>query len=136
MRRRVVTMKVYSLKGLLLMALGLCGLLVAAVPVRTQQPTARAIPKTWDDIEIARHEIPLADPVGSPKHVSKDYYYKIPVRPIYKGYPVYAPGREPAGYLDWLRQQEPIIVWDDEGHAPPLKTEANWIRAGEVVFDA
>jgi hypothetical protein len=29
-------------------------------------------------------EIPLADPVGSPKHVSADYYYRIPVAPIYK----------------------------------------------------
>jgi hypothetical protein len=43
------------------------------------------IPRTWDDQEIARHEVPLADPTGSPKHVSSDYYYRIPVRPIYKG---------------------------------------------------
>ena len=49
------------------------------------------IPKTWDDAEIARHEIPLADPIGSPKHVSSDYYYRMPVRPIFKGYPVYGP---------------------------------------------
>jgi hypothetical protein len=94
------------------------------------------IPKTWDDVEIARHEIPLADPVGSPKHVSSDYYYRIPVRPIYKGYPVYAPGHEPAGYMHWLKQQEPVIVWDDRGSAPPLKTEADWIRAGQIAFDA
>jgi hypothetical protein len=69
------------------------------------------IPRTWDDDEIARHEVPLADPTGSPKHVSSGYYYKIPVRPIYKGYPVYAAGREPAGYLDRLKQEEPVIVW-------------------------
>jgi len=29
-----------------------------------------------------------------------------------------------------------VIVWDDHGHAPSLTTEANWISAGEIVFDA
>ena len=94
-----------------------------------------AIPRTWDDQEIARHEIPLADPTGSPKHVSSDYYYTIPVRPIYKGYPVYAPGREPAGYLDRLKQEEPVTVWGGD-HVPRLDTDADWMRAGEIVFDA
>ena len=94
------------------------------------------IPRTWDDTAIATHEVPLADPGASPKHVSSDYYYRIPVRAIYQGYPVYAPGREPAGYLNWLKQQDPVIVWDDKGNAPSLQTEADWIRAGEIVFDA
>jgi hypothetical protein len=94
-----------------------------------------AIPKTWDDAAMATLEIPLADPVGSPKHVSADYYYKMPVRPIYKEYPIYAPGYEPPGYTEWLKRQEPVILWDDKGHAPPLKTEADWIKAGEMVFD-
>jgi hypothetical protein len=94
------------------------------------------IPRTWDDAAMATLEVPLADPVGSPKHVSADYYYRMPVRPIYKEYPIYAPGHEPAGYLDWLKQQEPVILWDDKGHHPPLNTEADWIKAGEMVFDA
>jgi hypothetical protein len=38
--------------------------------------------------------------------------------------------------LDWLKQQDPVIVWDDKDHAPPLKTEADWIKAGEIVFDS
>jgi hypothetical protein len=94
------------------------------------------IPRTWDDAAVATHEVPLADPAASPKHVSSDYYYRIPVRAIYKGYPVYAPGREPAGYLDWLKRQDPVIVWDDKGNAPPLQSDADWIRAGEIVFAA
>ncbi|MBV8571502.1 MAG: hypothetical protein JO319_12870 [Acidobacteriaceae bacterium] len=94
------------------------------------------IPKTWDDAAIATLEVPLADPVGSPKHVPADYYYEIPVRPIYKEYPVYALGREPPGYMEWLKQQEPVVLWDAKGHAPPLKTRADWIKAGEMVFDA
>ncbi|MEO7633299.1 MAG: di-heme oxidoredictase family protein [Blastocatellia bacterium] len=52
-------------------------------------------------------------------------------RQVYKSYPVYAPGEEPAGYLDWLRTQEPKIAFD----ASKLKTEEDWIRAGELVFD-
>jgi Di-haem oxidoreductase, putative peroxidase len=94
-----------------------------------------SVPRVWDDQAIATVELPLANPVGSPRHISSDYYYKIPVRPIYKSYPVYAPGREPAGYMDWLKQQEPEIVWDDAGRKPALNTEADWIKAGEMVFD-
>jgi len=94
------------------------------------------IPKLWDDAAMPRLELPLANPAASPKQASGDYYYRTPVRTIYKQYPVYAPGHKPPGYLDWLKQQEPQIVWDDRGHAPPLKTEADWIRAGEIAFDS
>lgn len=94
------------------------------------------VPKVWDDEAMARLEIPMAHPIGSPKHVSADYYYKIPVRPIYKQYPVYAPGREPAGYMDRLKQQEPVILWNDASRRPELRTEADWIKAGELVFDS
>jgi hypothetical protein len=100
-----------------------------------QSPAPASVPRVWDDQAIATVEVPLANPVGSPKHISSDYYYKIPVRPIYKSYPVYAPGHDPAGYMDWLMSQEPEVVWDDAGHKPALKTEADWIRAGEMVFD-
>ena len=93
------------------------------------------IPKMWDDAEMATLELPLANPAGSPKHVTSDYYYRIPVRPIYKQYALYPDGAGPAGYFEWLRQQEPEIVWgeDQDGrkHAPPLENEADWIKAGE-----
>jgi hypothetical protein len=95
------------------------------IAVWVESAGAQPIPKTWDDQAIATLEIPLADPVGSPKHVSADYYYRIPVAPIYKSYPVYAPGHEPPGYMDWLKQQEPEILWNDAGHAPPLQTDAD-----------
>ena len=90
------------------------------------------IPKVWDDAAIASIDLPLADTAASPVHVSSKYYYGIPVRPIYKSYSVYAPGREPSGYLDWLKRQEPQIAFD----AARLKTTEDWIRAGEIVFDA
>lgn len=115
-----------------------CGAFLIGAEARGQtdpgiNPT---IPRTWDDAAIDTLEVPLANPAGSPKHVSADYYYKIPVRPIYKQYPVYAPGREPPGYTDWLKKQEPVILWDDSGHRPQLATEAEWIKAGQIVFEA
>jgi len=91
---------------------------------------------TWDDDAMATLELPLANPIGSPKQVPGSYYYRIAVRPIYKSYPVYAPGHEPPGYIDWLKRQEPVILWDDKNNAPTLKTNADWIKAGEMVFDA
>jgi hypothetical protein len=75
-------------------------------------------------------EIPLARAEYSPRHISADFYYRIPVRPIYSSYPVYHPDREPQGYLDWLRQREAFKAWDTS----KLTTREDWIRAGESVF--
>ncbi len=47
-------------------------------------------------------EVPHPDPSYSPVPVSADITISVPVRPVYKTYPVYAPGREPAHYLEWL----------------------------------
>jgi len=90
----------FAARKLVLIFFVLVGTASPGPSARTQQssPPARNIPKTWDDEAIATLEIPLADPVGSPRHVSADYYYRIPVAPIYKSYPVYAPGHEPPGY--------------------------------------
>src|SRR5262245_47797977 len=121
-------------RSYLLMASALA--LAAALSSVTAQSSLSSVPKTWDELAIETLEVPLANPIGSPKHLPADYYYRIPVAPIYRNYRVYAPGREPAGYFDSLKQQTPEIVWDDAGHRPPLETEADWIRAGEIVFDA
>jgi hypothetical protein len=73
--------------------------------------------------------------------VTQDFYYKIPIRPIYKSYPIYGPGHEPTGYIEWLKRQKPVVLWDYSSsgkplHAPPLRTREDWIRAGEMVFDS
>src|SRR5215467_7247488 len=116
--------------------LGIWVLIAGGQAQKSGTPFTPTIPKTWDDEAIATLEVPLANPIGSPKHVSSEYYYRIPVRPVYKSYPVYAPGQEPPGYMEWLKQQGPQIVWDNKGHSPPLKSESDWIKAGEFVFDA
>src|SRR6266850_4377201 len=87
------------------------------------------IPKVWDDDALASMELPLAVPSRSAKHISADYYYRIPVRPIYKSYPIYAPGKEPAGYMARLAELEPEIVFD----ASTLKADQDWVKAGELV---
>ncbi len=108
-----------------------CALMSVATAIpagRAQEPGSAfhpVVPRTWDDVAMATLEVALADPVGSPKHVSADYYYHISVRAIYKQYPVYAPGHEPPGYLDGLKSQGPVIVWDDNGHRAALNTEAD-----------
>ena len=102
---------------------------------RPQKPETSAspvIPRTWDDEAIASVELPLASTGVPPEHIPSDYFYRMPVRPIYKTYPIYAPGKEPPGYLEQLRKLEPESVFDPA----TLKTEADWIKAGELVFDA
>jgi len=92
----------------------------------------QAVPRVWDERELASFEVPLAQPEASPKHAAPDYYYRIPVRPVYKSYPIYAPGAEPPNYIERLAQQEPEIVFE----ASRLKADEDWTKAGELVFDA
>src|SRR5262245_25353362 len=94
------------------------------------------IPKTWDEQALASLEVPLAEAGFSPKHISAEAYYRIPVRPIHKSYPKYHPDKEPSGYRERLRHQEPIVLWDDGAHRPKLETEDDWINAREIVYNA
>lgn len=103
--------------------------LVASLPAQSQLPL---IPRAWDDAEVARFELPLATPDKSPRYLSAEEYYKYSVRPIYRGYPVYLPGKEPEGYIESLKKRDPEIVFDPA----KLNTESDWIRAGEFVFEA
>lgn len=96
---------------------------------KTWPPT---IPRTWDDEAVLSMELPLPSPAASVKYITSDYYYRMPVRPVYRTYDVYYPEKEPAGYMDRLAKQEPEVLFD----ASKLKTEQDWIRAGELVFDA
>src|SRR5262245_56202768 len=111
----------------------LLDLMGRSIPSAAEQnrPTA-VIPRTWADQAVASLEVPLAGAAASPVHISAKYYYGIPVRPIYKSYAVYHPGKEPAGYIDWLKRQEPQMAFD----AASLKSPEDWIAAGELVFDA
>ena len=84
------------------------------------------IPRTWEDASVLTLEVPLANPKFSPIHISEAEYYRLPERTIYRSYPVYHPDREPAGYMEWLKDREPEIAFDPVG----LKTRADFIAAG------
>ncbi|MGH9632797.1 MAG: hypothetical protein ACRD7E_31220 [Bryobacteraceae bacterium] len=90
------------------------------------------IPRTWTDAAVAALEVPLASSKDSPVHISEASYYQIPTRIIYRTYPVYHPSRQPEGYAEWLKNREPEIAFD----SAKLKTRADWIKAGEIVFNA
>jgi len=89
-------------------ALAVLAIVRPAVP-QTFRPD---IPRVWDDEQVARFELPLAQRDRSPRYPNSQQYYALKVRPIYRWYPVYAPGREPAGYRESLKQKEPEIIFD------------------------
>src|SRR5215475_10125324 len=90
---------------------------------------ADSVPKVWDDHDIADFRLPLAGLGHPPRLISEKEYYALPEVNL-KTYPVYTPDKEPAGYIDWLNQQEPQPLVD----VSKLKTQADWIAAGREVF--
>lgn len=104
----------------------------ASVLAQSGQPVFHpTIPKVWDDDAMRDVELPLAAHILV-HHMPSDYYYRIPVRPNVKTYPVYVPGKEPKDYWAWLQRQEPQPAFD----IASLRTEEDWIKAGELVFEA
>jgi hypothetical protein len=110
----------------------ICIVLLASVQAGTTQSFQPNIPRAWDDAEIQRFETPLAHRDRSPRYMSAAEYYALKVRPIYRSYAMYAPGREPAGYIEWLKNKEPEIIFDPS----KLRTREDWIQAGKVVFES
>jgi hypothetical protein len=105
------------------------------LPLAAQQAdvSLRAkIPKAWETQGIATLELPPPIPGLRRIQASPDQYYKLPVQPVWKSYPVYRPDKEPPGYLEWLKQQEPVPAFNPD----ELHTEAEWIRVGEIMFDS
>ena len=104
---------------------------VATVSAAIAAQPAVSIPEFWSEALLHDYELPLATPERTPQHVSRDYYYSLPERVVYKSYPIYHPSREPTGYLDSLRALEPERVFD----AAALKSDADWVAAGRDVFE-
>lgn len=98
----------------------------------TAQTFQPEIPRVWEDRDVQTFELPLAQADRSPRYLSSKDYYALKERVMYRSYPVYAPGREPAGYREWLKQRQPEIIFD----ASKLRTRADWIEAGKVIFQS
>lgn len=109
-------------------------IVVAAISfsfIQTWQHYYSEIPRIWTNEALKDWELPNANPTFTVEPVSEEFYYALPERVIYKTYPVYHPDYEPEGYWEWLHEQDAQIVFD----ASQLKTEADWIKAGELLFD-
>jgi cytochrome c553 len=95
------------------------------------QPFTPAIPRAWSDADRQSFELPLVRPEFSPRYLSEKEYYALPVRPVYRTYPVYTPDKEPPGYWESLQQKDPEVLFDPA----TLKTREDWVRAGKLVFE-
>src|SRR5829696_1898017 len=131
----LLRLKEAMLRNSLIYLLGPLLVIVLGLSACNRPPAAkvsRPIPRVWDETAMAAFELPLADPGIILKHTSVDEYYRIRERKIWKSYPVYAPGKEPPNYMEWLEEQEPELVFDPT----KLHTDEDWIKGGEIVFDA
>jgi hypothetical protein len=88
------------------------------------------IPKTWDAAALETWATPLAGLNARPKHMTTARYYALPVDNL-RTYPVYAEGKEPPGYWEFLQKVGPQPLIEPE----MLKTEADWLNAGRIVFE-
>jgi hypothetical protein len=86
-------------------------------------------PRIWNDQSLAGWAAPLPALNAAPTPFTEKEYYAAPQGEWVRTYPVYFPGREPAGYWEMLRNKkpEPLIV-------PGPRSRAEWIAAGQRVF--
>ena len=91
--------------------------------------TQLVAPKSWTNQQLVGFRTPLAGLGKAPAMVSEQEYYSLPENNL-KTYPVYTPDKEPANYLDWLKQQDPKPLVEID----KLHTETDLIAAGKEVF--
>src|SRR5215216_5314101 len=96
----------------------------------TPQSERLVAPKIWDKKALATWALPVAGVNATPNFYSEAEYYATPTGDV-RTYPVYHPDREPAGYMDWLRAQEPKPLVDPA----EIKSDGDWTRLGQRVFD-
>ncbi len=86
-------------------------------------------PRFWNDHDLADWATPVAGLNVRPAHFSEKEYYAAPVGDYLRTYPVYFPGREPAGFWKMLESAKPEPLVRNGA-----RTQAQWIAAGERVF--
>ena len=86
-------------------------------------------PRAWNDRDLLDWATPVAGLNVRPGNYSEQEYYSAPAGEFLRTYPVYFPGRVPAGYWEMLRnaKPEPII-------RPGPRTRADWVKEGKRVF--
>jgi|KBSSwiStaDraftv2_1062776.scaffolds.fasta_scaffold88829_2 mono/diheme cytochrome c family protein len=86
-------------------------------------------PRTWDEEALREWATPIAALNARPGHFSEAEYLRAPIDDL-RTYPVYMPGREPAGYFEMIRTVGPKPIIEPN----TLKTADDWVRAGQRVF--
>src|SRR4051794_9743289 len=61
--------------------------------------TSITVPKSWNDVGLSDWATPLAHVNLAPGHFTEAELDKVPVYDLYRSYPAYYPGREPARLL-------------------------------------
>ena len=113
-----------------LVALCTSAIFVATFHIGGAASAAPNIPKTWDETALATWATPIAALNVRPTNMTAKDYYSMAVENL-RTYPVYFPGREPDGYWEMLQHVGPKPLIEPER----LTTEADWIKAGQRVFD-
>ncbi len=113
-----------SLKNALLLAIAL----VSSGLAQFKPEISRA----WDADALKAMTLPVSGLATPVQYPPAEWYYRIPERQIYRGYPVYDPRKEPPGYMDWLTHQNPELAFDPS----TLTTRSAWTQAGEAVFSS
>jgi hypothetical protein len=113
-----------------LVALCLFAVFAASLRIGGTVSAAPTIPKAWDETTLADWATPIAGLNVRPTNMSAKDYYAMAVENL-RTYPVYFPGREPDGYWQMLQRVGPKPLIEPE----TLTTEAEWIKAGQRVFD-
>jgi mono/diheme cytochrome c family protein len=89
-----------------------------------------AVPRTWDDAALEDWATPVAGLNLRPAHFTAAEYYRAPADNL-RSYPVYYPGREPAGYWDRLQAVGPQPLIETK----PRSSDAEWANDGRRVFE-
>lgn len=89
-----------------------------------------AVPKSWNDVGLSDWATPLALVNLRPGNFTEAELDKVPVYELYRSYPAYYPGREPADYWQWLQSRKPELLINRAA----LRTEHDWRIAGQRVF--
>ena len=109
------------MKRVCVLAIVLSGVLLAA---------SSSPPRTWDESALQEWATPVAGLNVRPSHFSAAEYYRAPIDNL-RTYPVYYPGREPAGYWDMVQSVGPKPLMEPA----TLSSDAEWARAGKRVFE-
>jgi hypothetical protein len=101
----------------------------AVLALHAQSPEPRA-PRVWNDEALKTWALPIAGVNATPNFYREAEYYTAKVDEL-RSYPVYRKDREPKDYRESLLKLGPRPLVD----VASLKTEADWIAAGQEVFD-